>query len=560
MNEIYTIPAYLRLTFQLLVENPNKLKTVNNIRTLFECLDTVKMEIPEDSRVLIEMIQKAIQAVDIGLKDKDAIYTYSVHYADHPDVIMIKESLQETMSNDLQNMMNDYLSSLILNRPIYAKAERFADLAIAVKGKGIKQSMAAMDAFVKEVEDVKKQLDDIRASKVTDELYVEDEYDIGLDMVAQQRDDENGIVLRLFGAMNKLTGGGSRLRKSNLIIANTGCFKSGLLLNIALYIKEYAELPEDFLDGMDAAVLYITHENTLAQTATRILAWYGYTKTEIDRMSRMQFKKTLNECLRPKANGVRIIIKYIDPDTITMQDIDSMIEDLSSANKKIIACCEDYIKHILPNMRDDQVANNVQSGDVIAIQASALARKRFLSFWTASQFGREAQKIKDEAKEKGADYLKKLNTSHMAGAFNATNSYESIFIIDRGSIPGTGESFLAIKIVKDRDDRNDGESDYYVVPFDKGNFKLSDDKYYTSVAEMNPALAALTDIYNTALLEIDMESKKAIALETAKKELSKIGFLESDISSMGEVDILERAKHLSEGAMMATPSTMTMSL
>lgn len=553
-NEIYTTPEYLKLTFLLMVENPNKQKTIANIRTLFEFLDISRMDIPEDSRILIKMIQSGIEAIDCGVREKMAIFQYAVRYPDHPFVVDIHDALGDAMSNELQNLMNNYLSTLILYKPVYNEAEKLAELAIAVKSKGIKASINAMEEFGDRINSVKRDMDAIKSAKVTDELYIDENYDIGLERVAQERDDENSIVLRMFGAMNKLCGGGARLRKSNLIIANTGCFKSGLLLNIALYMKEYAEVPEEFLDGMDAAVLYVTHENTLAQTAMRVLAWYGYSKSEIDRMSRKTFMDTLGECLKPKANGIRLIIKYIDPDTITIADIDMMCEDFETSNKKIIACCEDYIKHVLPNMRDDQVANNVQSGDVTAIQASALARKRFLSFWTASQFGREAQKIKDEQKEKGLDYLKKLNTSHMAGAFNATNSYESIFIIDRGIVPGTGDSFLAVKLVKDRDDRNDGDGDYYVVPFDRGNFRLSDSKYYTSVTEMNPALSALTDIYNTALMQIDEESKKAIALQKASDELRKIGYLTEDINMMSEVDLLERAKHLAAGTIVAVPS------
>ena len=55
-NSIYTSPAYLKLTYHLLVTNVNKQKIVSNIRTLFEYLDTSKMfNIPNDTKVIIDM-------------------------------------------------------------------------------------------------------------------------------------------------------------------------------------------------------------------------------------------------------------------------------------------------------------------------------------------------------------------------------------------------------------------------------------------------------------------------------------------------------------------------
>lgn len=555
-NSIYTSPAYLKLTYHLLVTNVNKQKIVSNIRTLFEYLDTSKMfNIPNDTKVIIDMIILAIEAIDMGLKDPAAIYTYSVKDPDLSDVKDIKDMITEPMTNELQELMSEYISTIILNKPIFDKAERFAELAVAVKSAGgIKQKIQATKEFANEIEKTNQDIKEIKTSKASDEIYVDAGYDIGLDKAIKERDEENNIAIRLFGAMNKMTGGGARLRKTNLVIANTGCFKSGFLLNVALYAKENGEFPEEFLDGMSPVVLYITHENTLGQTIDRILAWYGYTKSDIDSMSASTRKRILTECLAPKRNGVRFLIKYIPPDSIDVNDIDLMIEDLHAANKKVVLCAEDYIKHVKPNMREDQIKSNAQSMDVIGVQVSALARKQFLSFWTASQFGREGQRIKDEAKEKGADYLRKLNTSYVSGGFGSTNSFENIWLLDRGKIPTTGESFLAVKQVKDRDDRNDGESDYYVMPFDKGGFKISDTKWYKSVMEMDPSLSAITDIYNTALSDIDAEIKRQEAINDAMSRLRQVGFEDMDLDMMSETDILQRAKHLAQGGLVVAPS------
>lgn len=552
-GKIFTIPEYLKLTFLTLVENPSKQKVVSNVRTLFEYLDTDTLDVPNDSMLIIKLIQKAIEAIDMGIREKKAIFAYAIEDDTHTDMLDIKDRLEETLAPDTQNLIIEYLSTIILNKPIYDSASKLAELAVSINAKGISQSIRALKDYTTEVERVKREIDTIRASKVNDEIMVDSDYSIGLEKVAQDRDDENNIVLRMFGALNKLTGGGSRLRKSNLVIANTGCFKSGLLLNIALYMKEYAEVPEEFLDGARAVVLYITHENTLPQTACRVLAWYGYNKAEIDAMSTRTFEKVLHECLAPKANGIRLCLKYIDPGTITIKDIDNMCDDLKAANMKVIACCEDYLKHVLPDMREDEIASNVMSGDSIAIQASALARRQFLSFWTAAQFGREGNKVKEEAKEKGADYLKKMNTHMVSGSYNSTNSYESIYICDKGVTPISKRSFFAIKLCKDRDDRNDGDSDYYVMPFMKGGFRLHDTEYYTSVAEMDPAMSAIADMYTATLADISAELNRREALNKAMTDLKNIGYLESDLADMGEVDILERAKHLAQGGIVAVP-------
>lgn len=551
---IFTVPEYLKHTFLILADNPGKLKIVNNIRTLFEHLDPSKMNIQKDAAILIELIQRGIEAVDFGLKDKEAIFNFAIKEVDYPDIMDIQERLEEGVSIDIQNLMVKWIESLILKKPIYDKAETFAEMAINLKHRGLKQSLQAFEDFENMIEETYKSLKDIAASKVTDEILVDEKLDIGVEKVSKERDDENNVVIKLFGAMDAITGGGGRLRKTNLIIANTGCFKSGTLLNLSLYAQENAEIPSDFLNGMHPAILYITHENTLAQTTNRIMAWHGYSMEDIDKMSRYEYEKILRKCLMPKGNGVRIILKYIDPNTITIKDIDNMCEDLLSMNFKVVMCCEDYLKHVIPDMREDQLANNVQAGDVLAIQASALARKHFLSFWTASQFGREGQKIKEEQQEKGADFLKKMGMHSMAGAYNSTNSYDMILIQDKGICPGTKDHYVAMKVCKSREDRNRSGTDYFVVPF-INEFKLHPTKFYSSVADMNPAIAAMSDIYNTALQDIQAKIERQEVLDSAKGLLKNAGYSEADLNDMMEIDILQRAKHLTEGGVLSVPKT-----
>ena len=72
---------------------------------------------------------------------------------------------------------------------------------------------------------------------------------------------------------------------------------------------------------------------------------------------------------------------------------------------------------------------------------------------------------------------------------------------------------------------------------------------------MNPAIAAMSDIYNTALQDIQAKIERQEVLDSAKGLLKNAGYSEADLNDMMEIDILQRAKHLTEGGVLSVPKT-----
>lgn len=548
---------YLKLTFLILTKLSHNFKLVNNVKHIF--MRKFENEvIDKRNLILIDMIRRVIKGIDMGIRDPDALFKYSISTITQ-DVKDLESRLHNEMLPSLMNSVVEYLSCYPLVEPIYKMKDELIDGISNLEISGMAKTVENYQAFKNSIEKASNHINTVSASKITEEVLVDDsDIDIGLSKLARDRRIENTFTLHTFPAMDKLFSGGLRGRKTYLVPGNTGDFKSGLMLNIAMYVKNNPAniIDPDFLNGKRPLVLYITHENTLTQTSTRILKWYGYDNKYIDNLTDYEYQKLVKDCLKPnKDNGICFAMRYYSIGEISVTDIKNILLEYETAGFKVILLIEDYTKHVTVQLTPEEISDNKMTDEKKAEMLSAISRELFTPILTACQYNRNGQIAYQDARHKAGkpDYLKVLHMGYIGGSYNQTLTYESIITVSRGKVPNSKDEFLALYSLKDRDssavdndDTKENES-YLVFPFhDSVGFRISDIKHYNSVSDLNPVKGELVDVFKVYNTEQEEKKRHQDAVEAGKKYLLQNGFEEDEIDNFSDTDIIAKACHLSE--------------
>ena len=547
---IYEDLEFLKLTYLMISQYHYNIKILNNIKLLFEHNINLDLIMNKDNHILVKMIMKALQAVELGIKDSKAIFQYA-YEEESSAVIDLRNRIGNQVSADLANKISTAYGAILTNRPVLEKAEDIMRMMLAFKTTGIANNVENITKLRNTLDTLRGQLDKTATSHIYEDFCVTgDGQFIGRESLIRDREIEKSFVIKTFPAFDRLIGGGLRARKTYLFAGLTGSFKSGFMINVALYAMKNATIDPEFAENKAPYILYISHENTRRQTTDRVLKFNGYTAKQIEAMSHEEYMSRLNECLMPGENGIRLMIRYVESGAISIKDINRMIEESNNAGMKCVLLIEDYIKHIRCEMTPDEINEKMQKGEKLAIELSALSRKHFCPVITGSQLNRLGQTTKIEMQRKYSDYLKFLNLGHVAGSYNAAQSYESIFFIDRNYITQNKKNYFCISVGKDRDsdvDLNaaDGITDYMVLPFaDEVGFRLDAEKAHATVDDLNPRDRGTINAFNTAAKKMEEERIKVEVLNSAKKFLGENGYTDAEIVMMADEDILQRAVNM----------------
>lgn len=551
---IYDELSYLKESIILVANYPSNKKMIDMLGEILEKTET-KYIVDRDTVVLLEILKRAISAVNMGLVSKEAIIKHSLDDLNNPNVQEIMERYDIEPSRELITSMMDLYSILLENKPLLDSIDNIIEQSAEVKkSSGILKKIESIKRLKNSFSSVNDKLEKIADHKEVEELLITDTgyggLHIGLGRLLKDRELENSFVLKINNNFDKVFGGGLKLRKFYDIVSRSQGFKSGTMSNIAQAIKDNPEnkIPEEFLDGKKPLILVITHENTVIQTVKRHLKYKGISNSEMASWSAEKFEQEVIKLMEPGANGIHMSIVSLPSKAVTVADIDKMYDNYERNGYKIILLIEDYMKHIATKL--DNTEQNMLSGDKIAIELSDLAKKRYAPVLSATQLNREGVKVLKEKKRSTTDYITHLHEGYIADSYNAFQSMEMCVVVDRGEIDSTGQEYFVMYSLKDRDnekrDTNKKEStDYLVTTFaDDVGFRIEPNVRYSSLADLNPnSNKAVADVFNTMSLKLLEQRKEKEALEQAKKILEDNGI---NHLNLDDLDILERARHIVE--------------
>lgn len=218
-----------------------------------------------------------------------------------------------------------------------------------------------------------------------------------------------------------------------LFYANTNSFKSAFLLHLARMIRTYNSdrLSKVYKEtGKIPTVLFLEYENDLDEDNERLY--------KMETSSDMLYCKSKEELLNPwkekyqnPDNPVDISFLHASSRTMTVQDIDNMIESLNEEGYKVICTIVDYLEGICPNKEDTSRDVRFQYKN-IAEDLLSLAKTRDIPVITAHQLNRAGGAI--------------LTTAKTQGTVNAVNSLTNEYIGESYAIEKTASYSAFIDI------------------------------------------------------------------------------------------------------------------
>ena len=236
-----------------------------------------------------------------------------------------------------------------------------------------------------------------------------------------------------------------------------GNYKSGILLKSHVDTLRYNEHIKNTTGGKTPISMYISMENTMAQTIRRL--WSVLFPTAdmsmftVDEICEMMDKELT-------ANGMRSVILYYGYREKSTKDLETIIRSYNNDSNEVVAVFLDYIKRIRPG-RTDAAATSSEKSELHAImnELKNICAEFNIPIVTGHQLNREAARQVDDIVRNGG-YNK---TDQAMGRANVSVAWEIMEVADwmcLMNIENNGETkSLMLKAVKQRDlDQNTDNS------------------------------------------------------------------------------------------------------
>ena len=209
-------------------------------------------------------------------------------------------------------------------------------------------------------------------------------------------------------ALNSALGPRGGFQNKNLycIHANTNSFKSAMLLHISRMIKEYnaSRVIEEFKrTGKIPTILHISMENDNDEDNERLY------KTVVKKdLGKCTSREELNQSWEHNfgnsnsedENPIDISFLHVDARSLSVDEIDVIIENLEEEGYRVIACVVDYLGLIKPRLEDMGKDNRLQLKN-IADDLLSLAKNRDIPVITAHQINRSGGAVLTNLKNQG---------------------------------------------------------------------------------------------------------------------------------------------------------------
>jgi len=209
-------------------------------------------------------------------------------------------------------------------------------------------------------------------------------------------------------ALNSALGPRGGFQNKNLycIHANTNSFKSAMLLHISRMIKEYnaGRVIEEYKrTGKIPTILHISMENDNDEDNERLY------KTVVKKdLGKCTSREELNQSWEhhfgcnsdDEENPIDISFLHVDARSLSVDEIDIIIENLEEEGYKVIACVLDYLGLVKPRQEDMGKDNRLQLKN-IADDLLSLAKNRDIPVITAHQINRSGGAVLTNLKNQG---------------------------------------------------------------------------------------------------------------------------------------------------------------
>lgn len=255
-----------------------------------------------------------------------------------------------------------------------------------------------------------------------------------------------------------------------------GNYKSGILLKSHVDTLRFNEHLKNTTNGKTPISMYISMENTMAQTVRRLWSLL-FPTADMSMFSVDEITEMINNTLTEK--GMRSVILYYGYREKSTADLANIIRSYNDENNEVVAVHLDYIKRIRPG-RTDAAATANEKAELNAImnELKLICSQFNIPIVTGHQLNREAARMVDDVVKQGGFN----KTDQALGRANISVAWEVMEVADflaLINIENNGETkMLMIKAAKQRDIDSSTDSTITAIrhPFiSPQSFALKDD-------------------------------------------------------------------------------------
>jgi replicative DNA helicase len=228
-----------------------------------------------------------------------------------------------------------------------------------------------------------------------------------------------------------------------------GNYKSGILLESHIDTLKYNEHIKNTTNGKTPISMYISMENTMAQTVRRLWGIL-YPTADMSMFTVDEITEMIDNALTSK--GMRSVILYYGYREKSTTDLANIIRSYNDDENEVVALYFDYIKRIRPGRTDAAATSSEKSElNVIMNELKLICSQFHIPIVTGHQLNREAARMVDDIVRNGG-YNKTdsvLGRSQIGSAWEVVEVADFVAILN---IENTAEEkSLMVKAVKQRD-------------------------------------------------------------------------------------------------------------
>ena len=268
--------------------------------------------------------------------------------------------------------------------------------------------------------------------------------------IAQAKDirSANRVIVTGIRSLNNILSPGYVGGNLYLYMGCPGCYKSGILLDGHVSTCKYNAHILNALQGKTPISMYISMENTMAQTIRRLWALL-FPTADMSMFTVDEICDMINNELG--SNGFRSVILYYGYREKSTIDLANIIRSFNTETTTVVAVFLDYIKRIRPG-RTDIAATSSEKTELHAImnELKAIAAQFEIPIISGHQLNRAAAQAIDAMKKGGIG-----RTADAMNRGNAGSAWETVEVADtliliNIEIEGDNK-YLTVKAVKQRD-------------------------------------------------------------------------------------------------------------
>lgn len=426
--------------------------------------------------ILILQIDKKIVNYQLV---KEHMETFESPYLD-------SEAIEDTFymieaTEDMSNEEVEYLAEIVQDRLLYSHFFKEADnLESALNELRTTQgSFRGVNERLEEV--ISTVYKAMKSSKVTNKFAAEDfalgseDAEHSFEEAIEELNKPSNHIKMGSKWLNDMFGGGLENGRCYLFFGLPKSFKSGILLNIALWACKYNKY-ETKDPTKVPGVVYLTQENSKRETIARIFT--HCTGEDIKHYSYSEAVSIVRKEIKERY-GVELIIKYRPHKSISTQDLAPMIDEMAELEGiECVLLVQDYTKRIRSSINESDI--RLELGEVVN-DFCVLAKEKNIPVVSAGQLNREGYRILENSiASNRSNIAKNLNASHVGESALMIENTDYGVIVNPEKVESLGEKYLTFKMIASR--ANEAERSYFAHPFENGMRLIEDVELAESVA------------------------------------------------------------------------------